>query len=232
MILAQTEALNFFNRLSEPESLALLKESTLDHAQLYFVQENHVQAFSCTLNNKLSAKKFYIETDRKKLNLDQKYSFCLKVFGKVYFFKSELNEDPKGVYFLNTVYLYELQRRKHTRFDIPDEWLQTCSIYQNLKKGPKLGAAVLNISWSGLRLKVGAQLPEFKLNQEIHFVLRIHRRAEFLASGVVINIKKNKKTGPTLGIQFKKTSNLLESKIQNICEDLLHYYVLKQKNLV
>mgnify|MGYP002357531966 FL=1 len=128
--------------------------------------------------------------------------------------------------------MYELQRRKHTRFDIPDEWLQSCSIYQSLKKAPQIGASVVNISWSGLRLKVGPQLPECKLNQEIQFTLRIHRRAEFLATGEIVYIKKNKKTGPLLGIQFKNTSHLLESKVQNICDDLLRYFVLKQKNTV
>jgi hypothetical protein len=232
VFLGQLEALNFFNKLSEADSLTLLQECTLDHAKLFFVQENHVQAFACTLSHKLYTKKFYIDTDRKKINLDQKYSFCVKYLGKVYFFKSELSEDSKGVYFTNNVYLYELQRRKHTRFDIPDEWLQSCSIYQSLKKAPQIGASVVNISWSGLRLKVGPQLPEFKLNQEIQFTLRIHRRAEFLATGEIVYIKKNKKTGPLLGIQFKNTSHLLESKVQNICDDLLRYFVLKQKNTV
>ncbi len=68
--MGQLEALNFFNKLSEADSLTLLQECTLDHAKLFFVQENHVQAFACTLSHKLYTKKFYIDTDRKKINLD------------------------------------------------------------------------------------------------------------------------------------------------------------------
>ncbi len=228
--MAKPEAKSFFNQLGKSESLDLFKECAFDHSKFAVVQENQVQAFHCTLDQKKTYNKFYVVTEKKNFSLEEKYSFCLKVFNKVYFFKSPMFQDALGIYLPDDIVFYELQRRNHTRFEIPYEWAQSCSILQNLKRAPKIGANVINLSWSGIRIKVGPQLPEFKLKQEIQFLLRIHRRAAFLVTGEIIYIKKNKTTGPILGIRFNKMSHLLESKIQNICEDLLRYVLLKQNN--
>lgn len=220
---------NFFNQYSKFESLNLLKECALDRTKIFVVQENQVQAFSCMLDEQFSENKFYIQTEKRKLDLDKYYSFCFKILGKIYFFKSHLQQDLRGTYFSSDTYVHELQRRKHTRFDIPDEWFQRCFLYQDTKRDRKIGANIINISWSGIRILVGPQLPEFKLHQQIQISVRLHRRAEFVIRGEIIYMKKNKNTGPVLGVQFIKMSYLLDSKIQNVCEDLLRYNILKQK---
>jgi c-di-GMP-binding flagellar brake protein YcgR len=230
--MGQTDSLNFFTQMSRSDSILLLKECITENAKLFVVEENHVQAHACRISAITSSSKFYIDSDKKKINFDQKYSFCLKKADRVYFFKSSLKQDQGGIFLMDDILLFELQRRKHTRFDLPAEWSQSCIINYGLKQVPKIKANIINISWSGIRLELFSNLQDFKLKQKIQFAIRIHRRAEFVISGEIINIRKNKLSGFFLGIEFAKTSPLLESKIQNICDDLLRYFVLKQKNIV
>ncbi len=227
----KTDIFNFFNPQSNEDSLSLLKNCISDKIKLQAVEEGKIQAFSCFLDNKFAAKKFYLSQDKVSFDLTKKYSFCIKVINKIYFFKSQIFEDTKGIYLNDEICIHELRRRKDTRFDLPSEWRQSCLVYQNIKRAPKLNARIINISWSGIRVEVEPQLPEFKMNQEIQFAVQIHKRAEVLCHGVIKYIKKNKNSGPVLGIEFIKLNRLSENKIQNFCEDLLRYFVLKQKNL-
>ncbi len=227
----KSDIFNFFDQQTNEYSLTILKNCILDQIKIQVVQENQVKVFSSFLDNKFSAKKFYLSIDARALDLTQKYSFCIKMNSKVYFFKSQIFEDTKGIYFKDDICIYELRRRKDTRFELPLGWKQSCSIYAQMKKGLRLEARVLNISWSGIRLEVVPPFSEFLMNQEIQFSLQVHRRAELLCHGVIKYVKNNKNSGPVLGIEFINKSRLFDSKIQNICEDLLRYFILKQKNL-
>jgi hypothetical protein len=229
MMTASGNALNFFNQLQKNESLDLLKFCILNRIKVHVVEEDQVKTLVCYLDNLSSLNKFYVICSNYIFNLQKKYSFCVSLNQKIYFFKSDLVQDKKGLCIDGDINIYELRRRKHTRFDLPSGWNQSCLIYQTIKKNPKLRARILNLSWSGIRVEIESEFAQYRLNQQIQFSIQIHRRSEILCAGSVKYLKQNKYSGPSLGLEFTNLSNSFENKIKNMCDDLLRYHVLSLK---
>jgi hypothetical protein len=221
------EIFNFFVECSKSESIQLIKRAGLLKLPIYVVQENQVQPFRCYFQNILSVNKFYLIVDKKKIDLKKQHSFCIEVDHKIYFFKSSLFQDAQGIFIENHIQLHELRRRKDTRFDVPIDWRQSCSIHPGTQKSVKMNARAINISWSGIRCEVDAGVSFFDLEQKVDLVIQIHRRSEISCSGYIKYIRRGRKNGSVLGLEFERSTKLFESKIQNICEDLLRYYTLK-----
>lgn len=158
--------------------------------------------------------------------------------GRLYFLKTELKRFQGGVYFENYEHMFELIRRKNPRFLIPAQWPQSAQIQTTVttvnqpKKGSylehskllKSEATVLEISKSGIRLSIAAELPRYDKSQIINIKFKIFRRAEIQVLGKIIHLKKNVAAGPTIGVQFMDETILVKNKIQNICDDLAFFY--------
>lgn len=157
---------------------------------------------------------------------------------KLFFLKTEIKKFQGGVYFDNYEHMFELIRRKNPRFHIPKEWPQSAYIqisdstvvqpnkiqYIELSKALKSAAIIAEISKSGMKLNIVAELPRYEKNQVIVLKFKIFRRAEIQLNAKIIHIKKNVAAGPTIGVQFMDESILLKNKIQNVCDDLAFFY--------
>ena len=158
--------------------------------------------------------------------------------GKLYFLKTELKKFQGGVYFESYEHMFELVRRKNPRFQIPDQWPQSAQIqttettiiqpkkvtYLELSKLLKSVATITEMSRSGMKLNIAAELPRYDKNQIINIRFKLFRRAEIQLLAKIIHLKKNVAAGPTIGVQFLDETILIKNKIQNVCDDLAFFY--------
>lgn len=158
--------------------------------------------------------------------------------GKLYFLKTELKRFQGGVYFESYEHMFELVRRKNPRFQIPEQWPQSAQIqttdttiiqpkkvtYLELSKLLKSVATITEMSKSGMKMNIAAEVPRYDKNQIINIRFKIFRRAEIQILGKIIHLKKNVAAGPTIGVQFMDETILIKNKIQNVCDDLAFFY--------
>jgi c-di-GMP-binding flagellar brake protein YcgR len=137
---------------------------------------------------------------------------------RVFFFKSEILKDQKGFYIQDNITIYELCRRKHERFNIPKEFMQSCTIQADMNKN--IRAHIVDLSESGIRLQIKSSPIDYKPNDLISFSFQIEKRAEIMTQGHVRYLKKDGEGILTLGLEFHQLTPLLINKIKNVCEDL------------
>lgn len=227
-----SHAVDYFNPLTFDEANSVFKKCI--HEKIYCtlafdsadtasstesIKKNKV-VLNVLFDNKLLANKFYIILKSSDHLENVVGSFNLKLGTRMFFFKSTIAKDLKGFFITDTVQMFELKRRRHERFEIPADWSQSCNVFIENTKDLKLDARIIDISLSGVRLFLKAQLPDFKTEQKISFIFQIHKRGEVMVTGIVRFVKKDSNFFQTLGIEFQNLTPLLESKIQNTCEDL------------
>lgn len=158
--------------------------------------------------------------------------------GKLYFLKTELKKFQGGVYFESYENLFELVRRKNPRFKIPEHWPQSAQIqstdttiiqpkkvtYIEFSKLLNSVATITEMSNSGMKMNIAAELPRYDKNQIINIRFKIFRRAEIQTRGKIIHLQKNVAAGPTIGVQFLDETILIKNRIQNVCDDLAFFY--------
>lgn len=158
--------------------------------------------------------------------------------GKLYFLKTDLKKFQGGVYFESYENMFELVRRKNPRFQIPEHWPQSAQIqstdttiiqpkkvtYIELSKLLKSVATITEMSKSGMKMNIAAELPRYDKNQIINIRFKIFRRAEIQILGKIIHLQKNVAAGPTIGVQFLDETILIKNRIQNVCDDLAFFY--------
>lgn len=226
-----SHAVDYFNPLTLDEANAVFKKCihekinctlAVDLAAALSSAESIQKkvVLNVLFDNKLLANKFYIILKSSHELENTVGSFNLKLGTRMFFFKSTISKDAKGFFIADNVQMFELKRRRHERFEIPADWSQSCSVFIENKKDFKLDAQILDVSLSGVRLFLKAQLPEFKTDQKISFVFQIHKRGEVMLTGAIRFVKKDSNFFQTLGVEFQNLTPLLESKIQNTCEDL------------
>ncbi len=224
-------AVDYFNPLSTEDANAVIKKCiqenifctlAVDLATALAAPESIQKkvVLNILFDNKLLVNKFYIVLKSSHDLENTVGSFNLKLGTRMFFFKSLISKDVKGFFIADNVQMFELKRRRHERYEIPADWSQSCSVFIENKKDFKLDAKIIDISLSGVRLFLKAQLPEFKTEQKISFVFQIHKRGEVMITGTIRFVKKDLNFCQTLGIEFQNLTPLLESKIQNTCEDL------------
>ena len=148
-------------------------------------------------------------------------SFKIKIGTDVYFFKTKVNF-AEGRYFVKGPFkIYKLVRRKNTRYAIPEAWPQSAHILLPERKIITSKVKILDISISGAKVLLEAQIPKYEKKQKIQFCFRIQRRPTIMIDATIMHIKQNENSGPTLGIEFDEISTLIKNKIQNICDDLI-----------
>jgi len=211
---------DFFDPLAQKESLDILKKCILEKTVLVVLQDKEGSSIAhIRLINKLILNRFDINT-KEEINLkDRVGSFSFSLGTRVFFFKTKIFQDKDIFYISSDLEIFELKRRRDERFNVPEDWRQHCAIYVDAQSKLKVPALVKDISASGIRLIVMAQLPEFKSKQKISFHFQINKRAEILATGIIHFHKKNP-NHQILGIEFVHVTPLFQSKVQNVCSDL------------
>lgn len=192
-----------------------------------------------TTLKKIGERKHFYMTSAPDLFVDRvEVTIKIIIQDKLFFLKTEIKKFQGAVYFDTYENMFELIRRKNPRFHVPKQWPQSAYIqltdsliiqpkkiqYLELTKSLTALATIQEISKSGMKLNIAAEIPRYEKNQTIIIRFKIFRRAEIQVHAKVIHIKKNAETGPTVGVQFMDDSILLKNKIQNICDDLAFFY--------
>ena len=183
-------------------------------------------------------KHFYIVDKASILNTKPEITIKIILKNRLFFLKTEIKLVEENFYFDSYENLYELVRRKKPRFNIPENWSQTASIqstvssitqstsiqYTENQKGLKSRASIIEMSKSGMKIKISNDLPRYEKNQTVILRFKVFRRAEIQVNAKIIYSKNNINSGPTIGVQFIADTILLKNKIQNVCDDLAFFY--------
>lgn len=211
---------DFFNSIPQKESLQILRKCIAEKTVLVVIQEKETSSVAhIKLQDRLMLNRLSIISEEK-INLKDKIgSFSFSLGTRVFFFKTKILED-KGMHYISSdLQIFELKRRRDERFNVPEGWKQQACVFVDLQLKIKVPALVKDISASGIRLIVMAQIPDFKGLQKISFTFQMHKRAAIFATGLIRFYKKNM-NHQILGIEFAHITPLFQSKIQNVCVDL------------
>lgn len=182
---------------------------------------------ACTVNEELKVYdlSFYGELKKDRIILSSKRwlelknkscAFSMRVDTQVYFFKTKVYADENEVYLKNDFDIFELKRRRDIRYIIPYEWPQNAAIIIGSKKDKKMAANIIDLSISGIKLQLLAQIPEIKIGQKIAFTIKIHRRSIAYLNGTVRHSRRVKNQLPKIGVEIEVSSELLKDKLNNI----------------
>lgn len=156
-------------------------------------------------------------------------AFSMKVETQVYFFKTKVYADDGEVYLKMDFDIFELKRRRDIRYMVPYEWPQSAAIVLGSKKDKKMAANIMDLSVSGIKLQLLAQVPEIKIGQKIAFTIKIHRRSIAYLNGTVRHSRRMKNQLPLIGVEINVTSALLKDKLSNVCSDIVRFALLSKK---
>lgn len=195
---------------------------------------------ACSVNDELKVYdlSFYGELKKDRIVLSSKRwlelknkscAFSMKVDTQVYFFKTKVFADEDEVYLKTDFDIFELKRRRDIRYAIPYEWPQSAAIIIGSKKDKKMAANIIDLSVSGIKLQLLAQVPELKIDQKIAFTIKIHRRSIAYLNGTVRHSRRVKNQLPFVGVEINVTSELLKDKLSNICSDIVRFALLSKK---
>ena len=195
---------------------------------------------ACTVNEELKVYdlSFYGELKKDRIILSSKRwlelknkscAFSMRVDTQVYFFKTKVYSDENEVYLKNDFDIFELKRRRDIRYILPYEWPQNAAIIIGSKKDKKMAANIIDLSISGIKLQLLAQIPEIKIGQKIAFTIKIHRRSIAYLNGTVRHSRRVKNQLPKIGVEIEVSSELLKDKLNNICSDIVRFALLSKK---
>ncbi len=191
---------------------------------------SELKVFDLTLQGELLADHIHLASKKWESLIGQECAFSFKVDTRVYFFKTKVKKQAGDVVIKTDFDLFELVRRKDVRHKIPYEWPQSAAVLIDSKKEKKIAANIMDLSRSGIRLQLLAQLPEFKVGRSITFTIKIHRRAVAQINGVVKHSKRLPNQLPVIGVEFVDLTRVLEDRILNICNDIVRFQLLSQQN--
>ena len=194
--------------------------------EINFKQQESDKIIKTTLSKNSARKQFYLENKEISFEKAAIVTFKIIVDRKLYFLKTTIKKTNSEYYFENLEHMFELVRRKKPRYIVPDHWVQSARVQAAASpielKSP---ATILDVSRSGMRLYVRADLPRYEKNQTINLFFKIYRRAEILVKSRIIYIQHGPDGGgPIIGLEYSDNSILIANKIQNVCDDLAFYW--------
>lgn len=150
-------------------------------------------------------------------------TFKIIVGTEIFFFKTVIKTDKKSLVIEGPFKVFKLARRKNTRYNIPESWSQSGFIVLAEKKMLNSKIRLVDMSLSGIRIHVLTELPRYEKHQKIVLQFKMHRRSVVIVDAVIQHVKHNFQGGQLMGVQFVQQSPLIQSKIINICDDLVHF---------
>ena len=157
---------------------------------------------------------------------EKELTFKIEMGTEHYFFKASISTDSsfkKRVFVIQLPFaLFQLVRRKNTRYIIPQNWPQTGLIAVTEKYFFMSRVTIIEMSICGIRIHVIPELPRYEKGKRVKLTFKINRRAEIQVEAFVRHVKNLKKGGQTLGLEFIFDKKLTQNKIENICSDIIH----------
>ncbi len=149
-------------------------------------------------------------------------TFKVTVATELYFFKSKIKFEKKSFIIEGPFKLFKLVRRKNTRYNIPEAWTQSGFIVSAEKKLLNSKIRLVDMSLSGIRIHVLTELPRYEKAHKISLQFKLHRRSVISVEALIQHVRHGYQGGQLLGLQFVLVTPLVQSKIANICDDLVH----------
>ena len=225
-----SHALEHIQKLTPEESLGVLARGMREKLVVACTVNEELKVYDLSLYGELKRDRIVFDSKRWAELKNKTCAFSLKIDTQVYFFKAKVHSDGDEIYLKSNFELFELRRRKDIRYTIPYEWPQSAAIIIGSKKDKKMAANILDLSASGIKMQLSAQLPEIKTGQKIAFTIKIHRRAIAYLNGVVRHSRRVRGQLSIIGVEFDLVTPLLKDKINNICSDIVRFGMLSRKH--
>jgi len=209
----------FANGIFEKCQLTLHGDKTPVVVKVKFVVKTHFN----------STRMYVIPNEINELK-DKICAFSFRIGTRVYFFKSKILMDGKGFYIDSDYVLFELKRRRHVRFEVPETHPYECSVVTPMNRNIKIKGEIINFSESGIRIRVQSDLAIFQKDNSVILSLKIGKRSTFYVACDIKFVGRKVKINPELGLAFVGLNPLKKDKILNICEDLSRAYLSVIKN--
>lgn len=218
---------NFFEKLPQSEITNIYKKNVFERCQITIEgQTNEVLRVSLVATEVERFGKLYILPQDVYEFRDKLCAFSFRIGTRVFFFKAKILQDGRGFYVqTNAIDMLELRRRRHVRFEIPDDFPYECYVITSMNRNAKVEAKLLNFSESGVKMIVMADLVLFQKGGNVIISLKVGKRALFLVAGVIRFVSRKPKENPELGVEFINLTEIKKSRVLNVCEDLTRLIV-------
>jgi len=223
---------DFFEKISADDKDLIFKTGSHEKCQLT-VQEGKtpvVIKIKFIVTGALSENRIYIIPNEVFELKDKTCAFSFRLGTRIYFFKSKIHMDGKGFFVDSKADLFELKRRRHVRFEIPDNYSYECTVVTPLNRNVRLRAEIINFSESGIRVRVNSDLAVFQKDNNVILSLKLGKRSVFYVACDIKFVGRKSKSNPELGLEFTGLNPLKQDKVLNICEDLSRAYFSNLKN--
>ena len=209
------------------ESFKILSRISDQFIDVHFMQQGSQQIYKCMLAKNQARRIFYL--DHPVLEHADRHLLTFKIVfeQKLFFLKTYVKRGAQHFFFDNLNDMYELVRRKKPRYAIPSDWSQTAKLHKlGVAAALKSPAEVIDLSKSGIRLRVKADIPRYYKDDEVTVSFKIYRRGEIDVKCKVIYVQTSAggERPHLVGLKFLDSSILLSNKIQNVCDDLALYW--------
>lgn len=218
---------NFFEKLPKSEVENIYKKNIFQKCQITIDgRTNEIVRVELTASEVEHFGKLYILPQEVYELKDKVCAFSFRVGTRVFFFKSKILQDGKGFYVpVNNLDMLELRRRRHVRFEVPENFQHECYVITSLNRNARVEAKLINFSESGAKMIVMADLVLFQKGSGVIISLKVGKRAVFLVGSVIRFVSRKPKENPELGIEFVNLTDIKKSRILNVCEDLTRLIV-------
>lgn len=221
---------NFFEKLPKIEVEKIFRKGVFEKSQLT-TEGRTKETVKVTLNAEHLDKfgRLYILPLEVFELKDKVCAFSFRIGTRVFFFKNKVLQDARG-FFIQTGYeLLELRRRRHVRFEIPENFQHECFMITSVNKSARVESWLINFSESGAKVRVSADLVLFQKGNTVILSLKVGKRAAFLVGCQIRFVMRKPKENPELGLEFINVTDIKQSRILNVCEDLSRLIVQTHK---
>jgi hypothetical protein len=219
--------LNNLEKIDKTQALVTLNSVQAAQIPVHLKFADQKKIYSVRLARTGQQKNFRLEDFRSEQLSEAEATLKIVDGERLFFLKTQVRRKDESYYLDGLDNFFELVRRKKPRFRIPAQWSQTAEIQAG--GGPRVQAEVREVSVMGMRLKISPLIPRFEKTQKIKLRFKIYRRAELTVEAEIIHLQKSSEGGPVVGLQFIGVTNLQQSKLQSICDDLAFFYTSEAK---
>jgi len=223
---------DFFEKLPKLDKDSIILNGAFEKCQLTIQSDKmpNVVKVKFMLTQHFNLTRIYLVPSEICELKDKICAFSFRIGTRVYFFKAKIFMDGKGFYVDPDFDLFELKRRRHIRFEIPESYPYECLVVTPMNRNIKLKAEIINFSESGIRIRVQSDLAIFQKDNSVILSMKIGKRAVFYVACDIKFVGRKTKAYPELGLAFVGLNPLKRDKILNICEDLSRVYMSAKKN--
>lgn len=222
---------NFFEKLPKSEVEYIYRKNIFNKCQIT-IDGEPTTTFGVTLISKeveKTSKLYFLPSEIYDFK-DKICAFSFRIGTRVYFFKAKVLQDSKGFYVPSiNLEILELRRRRHVRFEVPENFQYECLVITSVNKNARVEARLINFSQSGVKLVAMADLVLFQKGNTIVLSLKVGKRAAFLTAGLIKFVIRKPKENPELGIEFVNLTEIKKNRVLNVCEDLTRLMVHAQR---